>query len=737
MDFGKPPFFSEKINLPPMLLDRFIPPYPYGTLTDMLSYCGIKDGWILDPIGNQPTSIIELAQSGYQVFVACNNPILARILQVMCSGYNESQYKAAIADLGALRRGEERLESQIKALYNSPCPECSSIQTEVKFHWKKNQIIPYDREIECHNCGFSGVVKISDFDLETLKKIGNYNLHRNRAIQRVLPGNIEIPVAVKEVIDSYLPRSLAVISTLINKLDSMQTTADRKNIIEALLIHAFDTGNMQWGINTGRTRPRQITIPAEFYEFNLWNSLEEAVTKLRIVEKPIPITYFPQLPSEKGGICFYQGRINSIRNKNLLPFFEAIATVLPRPNQALWTYNAVWSGWLWGHQTAQKLKGALERRRYDWLWHTQAIRTVFDFASKLKIPFIATAPELTNSYILAYLSAASSSNFHLQNAAYHSELKTGQFYWFQNTSKPPSIPIINDSKNLSDFLTLKSEPANYQELLSIYLISKTIDESEIFKTNLTDNTLLMQTQKKFEKNLLNSDLFIQVDQDQLENADFWLTNPPNAYQPISDQIEGLFIRFIQKKTNFSGEEINYSINQNLPGVLPASPLFIQRLLNSYCQLVPNQLNYWMLSPQEYFSERKNDLQLMVKLIHKIGSKIGYQITGTNPIQWISNESRTNFQFFLTASSIISQFPFSPTKKNVDTVIIFPGSRAELISYKLKNDLVYSQHYGKFHFVKFRHLRTINDNPGLNYKTWVQILDSDPAVWHESNQPVLF
>lgn len=737
MKFGKPAYFSNKISMPPLILDRFLPPYPFGALSDMLHFSGIEKGWILDPIGNQPLSVIELAQAGFQVFVACNNPILGKILQVMCAAYPISQYQAAIADFGALKRGEKRLESQIKQLYISPCPDCLSDQTEVRFLWKKNQSFPFARELSCKNCGLNGLYKIAEEDRENLSQIGNIQLHRTKVIQRILPGNSDPSIAVKEVIDSYLPRSLAVISSIINKLDSLITTTERKDIIEALLIHVFDYGNMLWGIASSRNRPKQISVPAEFYEFNLWKVLEEAVTRIRIIENAIPFTYFPVLPPDSGGICFYPGRINAIKDIDKLPKFRAVATVLPRPNQALWTYNAVWSGWIWGQDAARKLKGALERRRYDWIWHTQAIRTVFAYTSKLEVPFLAVAPELSNSYILAYLSAASSSKFQLENAAYHPELKSGQFYWYP---KQTSINLRSKnelSENIQNYLALKNAPADYQELLSLFIISETIDQREAFQLEKFDNTLFINTQKLFEDTIQNKEVFLQVDDDQLENAEFWLKNPPTQYQPFYDQIEGCFIRYVLKNQLFSFDEVAYFINQQFPGMLPVSNFYLQRLLSSYCAPFSEEANHYQLKSQEFIQSRKNDLNQLGKIIHSIGIKLGFSVSGDQPIEWSSSDHEPNYRFFITASSIISQFKIKTESNEFETVIIFPGSRAELLSYKLKNDPVYHNHFGKIHFVKFRHLRSMNENPGLNFKTWVQILDSDPAVWQESNQPVLF
>jgi hypothetical protein len=293
------------------------------------------------------------------------------------------------------------------------------------------------------------------------------------------------------------------------------------------------------------------------------------------------------------------------------------------------------------------------------------------------------------------------------------------------------------SKNLKKYLELKCESADYQELLSIFLISETIEKRDSLQLEKSDNTLFIQTQKLFEKTICDKENFIQVDEDQLENAEFWLKNPPGIYQPVSDQVEGYFLRFIQKNPSFAFEEVAYFINQNLPGLLPVSYLFLQRLISSYCELNPEGSNRYQLNSQEYIQARKNDIHQMNKLIHAIGSKIGFTVGGDYPINWVSDQIHPNYKFFVTASSIISQFKSKSEPDGFETVIVFPGSRAELLSYKLKNDPIYHQNFGKYHFVKFRHLRTISENPGINFKTWVQILDSDPAVWQEANQPVLF
>ena len=158
-------------------------------------------------------------------------------------------------------------------------------------------------------------------------------------------------------------------------------------------------------------------------------------------------------------------------------------------------------------------------------------------------------------------------------------------------------------------------------------------------------------------------------------------------------------------------------------------------MSSYCESILNTPGKWQLKQHEDVSERKTDLKEMAELVHNIGNKIGYQVSGQNPIEWSSENQKSTYRFFLTASSIISQFSIPVGK--FEPVVIFPGSRAEILSYKIKNDPIYARHFKKFHFVKFRHLRTINEISNLDLTRWNQMLDSDPAVWQESNQPGLF
>lgn len=737
MNFGQPPYFSGLENTLVLPLDRFLPPYQSGMLSGILQYQGIKNGWILDPIGSQPLAAIELAQSGFRVFVACNNPILANLFELLCLAPDFSDFQAALSEFGSLKLGEERLENQIKSLYQTTCPTCQAVVNQVSYLWEREAKIPYKRDLHCEACGTEGLFDLNDRDLANILRTGNINLHRTRALQKVLPGFSQPPEAVMEVIETYLPRSLSVITRLINKNDGYQTTPLRKKIIEALLILACDFGSMTWGIGTGQSRPKLVTIPAQFREYNLWNILENGQKHLSLLTQPLPFTFYPELPPDSGGICFYPNRIRHREELINLPDFQAVAVVLPRPNQAFWTYSAVWAGWLWGPEAANQLKGALERRRYDWLWHTFALRRLFEFTRDDKTPWLAVAPELTSGYTFSYLSAASSNGYNLENSANNYEHKTAQFYWFYEN--PAQKTTVKDLQRcVKDYLIHKGESANFQELFIIYLIE--LANSEKFPRSETeiDNTLLLNIQKDFEKIIKDRNLIKKIDQDTLEYGEFWLADPPIKYRPLADQIELSFIRYLHKDPIVSFSEIESAINLQQPGVFPVDHEYLHKLLESYCDPIPGMDNTWQIRLQESIDIRRADIRLINSLLVSMGTRMNIDVEVEPNLVWKSKQLGKSYRFFVSASCIFSRFYDNHFNSDeYETVILYPGSRAELLNYKLKRSPVFKEKVSKVHFVKYRYIRQLSNETQLNPTDWVKLLDGDPAILQNYNQPVLF
>jgi len=60
-------------------LGRYLPLLPQGVAASWLAETIPPGGWVIDPFGASPQLAVEVAQEGYRIIVAANNPIAVAI----------------------------------------------------------------------------------------------------------------------------------------------------------------------------------------------------------------------------------------------------------------------------------------------------------------------------------------------------------------------------------------------------------------------------------------------------------------------------------------------------------------------------------------------------------------------------------------------------------------------------------------------------------------------------------
>src|SRR5512147_124291 len=107
-------------------LSRFIPPLEEGVISHWLPLHAPAGSWVLDPFGFSPRLALEAARAGYRVLVTVNNPITRFQLEMSARPPSETDFKAALADLAASKKGDERLGAHLQSLYLTPCEKCGN-----------------------------------------------------------------------------------------------------------------------------------------------------------------------------------------------------------------------------------------------------------------------------------------------------------------------------------------------------------------------------------------------------------------------------------------------------------------------------------------------------------------------------------------------------------------------------------------------------------------------------------
>ena len=725
-------------------LSRFMPPLEAGVISSWLLPHAPASAWLLDPFGFSPRLVLEAARAGYRVLVTVNNPITRFLLEMAAHPSPESDFKAAMADLSAAKKGEERLGAHLQSLYLTTCETCRrEIQAE-SFLWRKAEAAPYARIYTCPHCEDSGEYAVTKDDIERAKKIASTDsLHRSRAFERVVKLDDDDRVFAEEAIEFYLPRPLYVLTTIINRLDSLNLSPERRRAFNALLLVACDAGNTLWSHPAERRRPKQLNIPNQFREHNLWMQLERGLNLWTETASSVVCESWPDKLPTSGGICIYEGRLRDLAHevKKEIPIAAVIGS-LPRPNQAFWTLSALWAGWIWGREAVEPYKLALRRRRYDWAWNATALNAAFTHLFEL-LPlgtqFFGLLSEPEPSFLTSSLTAAGAAGFDLQSLALRTEHDPIQLLWRRGEHLKREANEANFEdvrKSIHSHLTERGEPASYFHVHAAGMIA------------LTESHMLKQKDQEFDEALRSTHSLIQtaVSEDNRfvhystgESVDTGLwglavrpersgavsaTQTKDTIQgdSLSDRVEVAIVTFLQKNPNRIFLEIEEDLYPRFPGLLTPSKAMIYSVLDSYAE---KEGAAWKLRGEDVAAVRRNELITITAMIEAIGKRLGYSTRKQEKNYLWEDHNKVDYAFYVLASALvgraITETPYPPEQ----TVIVIPGGRASLAEYKKQRDPSLAARLKKYQLVKYRLLRTLVEVPVLTRETFEEQIASDP------------
>ncbi len=743
-------------------LSRFTPPLEEGVVTRWLSLHappfdaaqGKPGSWLLDPFGFSPRLTLEAARAGYRVLVTANNPITRFLLEMSANPPSESDFKAALADLAVVKKGEERLGAHLQSLYLTPCEKCGQENQAESFLWRKGEDAPYARVYTCAHCDDKGEHIVTQQDIDRAKRIASTDgLHRSRSFERVAALKDEDRIYAQEAIAHYLPRPLYFLTTVINRLDSMNLTPERKRALSALILVACDAGNTLWGLPAERPRPKQLIIPGQFREHNLWMQLERGLSLWSETGSGVVLEAWPRKIPESGGICIYEGRLRDLAHevKKEIPIAAVIGS-LPRPNQAFWTLSALWAGWLWGREAVEPYKIALRRRRYDWAWNATALHAAFSHLFELLplgTPFFGMLPEPEPPFLTSALTAASAAGFDLQSLALRTEHDPIQLVWnrgeqLKRETNEPDIDTVRDA--IHAHLTERGEPASYLHVHAAGLIALT-EAHALRQKNQEFDEAMRRTQSLIQSALTRDVRFVHHSTGESVETGLWgLSIRPERGETktkgewndsLSDRIEMAIVTFLQKNPNSIYLEIEDDLYPRFPGLLTPSKGMIYAVLDSYAQ---RDGAAFTLRPEDVAAARRSEREIIAAMIEAVGKRLGFSTRKEEKnYLWEDTQSaqaavpggkdaassEAARAFYILASALIgraiAETPHPPER----TIIFIPGGRAGLVAYKTGRDPALAARVKSYRVVKYRLLRALFEVPVLTRETFEEQIASDP------------
>ena len=722
-------------QVPRMPLERFLPLIPQGAAAAWLGRHISPGGWVLDPFGASPRLLAEIVRGGYRVLAAVHNPVVSFTTQILASAPHAPELNAALAQLGAAKFRDTRLEPHIRSLYTTLCPACGQEIEAQAFLWEKDATAPYARICTCPRCRESGEYPSSEKDRNRAAQYSPDGLHQARALERVAPLNDPDRAFAEEALGAYPGRAVYSLSTLINRLDGLVSDARQRRLIAALILNACDRANTLWPHPTQRERPRQLTVPPKYRENNIWLALEDALGMWASVQEPITLSHWPELPDEDAGIVLYDGRFKDIAGELASLPFEAIVSAIPRPNQAFWTLSALWSGWLWGAEAAEGFKSVLRRQRYGWRWHTVALHATLESVRQhlpAEIPFFGLLSEADAGFFTTTLAAAQHAGLQLNDVAMRPRQEQAQLVWQIGFDTEPTESSDQQKTKIRqqahEYLQQRGEPGLYLSVLAAGLI----------KTAPLPDDVLPSEAFYAMQNLLGEAIsyrggLLHLDSAQIpESGYWWLVDERATNIPLSDRVEMACVRFLHQHPGSSISNIDDAICAEFTGLLTPSMEVLQCCLDSYGEPDTPETGAWSLREQDMPAARRQDLAEMAALLNELGARLGAEChpLQKDPLsfQWIL-KGEVLHTFYLTASALMGKIIHSEPKPRPGWIVL-PGGRANLVAHKIAHNPALRNQLANdgWQFLKYRHLRYLSANPSLTLESLDEQFALDPLTY---------
>jgi len=316
-----------------------------------------------------------------------------------------------------------------------------------------------------------------------------------------------------------------------------------------------------------------------------------------------------------------------------------------------------------------------------------------------------------------------------------------------STEPTPSLIYSNTYNSTREALSYRSGFLRYnlQDVTNIEESSKNqIVQTSLFSPDIGKSTGEEDDSGNVEILSADSKLVAEKERptrssDITESTLLWLRDTYEVnHISITDTYEGSLVNYLINHPGCTLNDIDKAICEEFPGLFTPDLEFIRLCLESYGSPDPQDKTRWFLRPEDHPDERQADLERANRFIHQIGGRLGFECVDRNNnslksyISWLDKKSDFDYWFFPITSAAIGEITIFGEQPPMRGYIVLPGSRANLLTYKLRRDPRLSKAFnpaqGNWRFLKFRHLRSLGESPLLNRENLDQLLGLDPLTF---------
>jgi hypothetical protein len=227
--------------------------------------------------------------------------------------------------------------------------------------------------------------------------------------------------------------------------------------------------------------------------------------------------------------------------------------------------------------------------------------------------------------------------------------------------------------------------------------------------------------------------------DVTESSQLWLRETDGVNRvACSDVHETFLVNYLITHPGCTPSDVDLAVCSQFPGLFTPDLHFIELCLDSYSMPSSHDKNNCVIRREDDPNERQSDVEQLTDSLHQIGLRLGFKCTDrltsySKPyVLWQDEPSGLAYRFFLTCSAAISEIVLYDEQPLTKGYIVFPASRTNLLIYKLHHDprlnRAFNATQGVWHFLKFRHLRSLSESPLVNRDNLEQFLALDPLTF---------
>jgi hypothetical protein len=655
-----------------------------------------------------------------------HNPITRFLLLRLAQPSREDQFTTALARLAGSYKGQERLKPYLLSLYETNCPGCGSTLPAKSFTWSRSKKIPVQKTCLCPHCLETSETDLTEEDLQKALAFRESSPTQARALTRVAPPDDPIRFQVENALGAYPPRSLYALFTILNKLTGFDLANEERYVLETLLLNGFYRCSGPGG------------DPEEdlYQEENVWYALEETPQTWKATDRSLPVTAWPELPPESGGICIFPDRVRELLGQLSGNEIEAVWMTFPKPTLSYWALSALWTGWLWGQEAAEPLHNVLRGQEFSWGWLTRAIASTISSLWEVlpeDTPCFGLIPEVDTNSLVSSIAAAASGGLNLISITLDPDLLQSQTLWLpkgQLVGDEPDPDLIRESIRTAgfDLLQTAGEP---QSTLSLYAAGlESLASKELLPGYEGADLLIMhnQLEQDFEENIAYRQGFLHFPR----SDSWWHQEMKLSQEPDSDRVEQTLVQILVDADSPLAEDWIYNhLYLDFSGLQTPRSGLIEVCLSSYGEQIGNNPPEWRIKSSDLPGRRRQDIQEIQQIITNLGNQLGYITKEKPPLggildtEWLIGDEIQE-RFFITVTGNLNKIIAQGNNIRGRKWVILPGSRAELIHYKLRNNPpLASEVDAGWGLIKFRHIRRLAEEGGLTRENLAERLKLDP------------